>query len=173
MMYRSGYLYKNSRIQLKSCSAAGENKTEDSHTEISKKSNFTLLASASPSSQHSSMPRQNAPSHDYSLGGKVNNGTCLQCFGFLESCMRNWFLSHLRWRTDKTSMFYMSRNVLKQRKPLDRLLQPAQLSAIGKSSPTLGFSLRREGEEWSMCSAFQLLRGLLKRLVSVSPHLEH
>ena len=105
--HRPKCLYENSRIQLRSCSVPSENKSENSRIETGKNSNFTLPTLDASPSQHSSMPGDNVPAQDYYLMGKAKSGACLKCSGFLESCLRNWFLSHLTWKTDQTSIVCM------------------------------------------------------------------
>lgn len=74
------------------------------------------------------------------------------------------------------SIICMMRNMLKTKEHLGILLHPQKLNPVGKvaqpeDSPS--GEERREGEEWSMYLAFHFFRGLPKRLISVSPELEH
>ena len=56
--------------------------------------------STSSASQHSTVPEESMPSRDFLLRGEKKNGMYIQCSGFSESCLIDWYLSCLTWGAD-------------------------------------------------------------------------
>ena len=88
------YLYGNSRNQLRDCSTPDRWKVENSCIEMNE--NYFNLPTTTPTpNQHSSVPLEGIPAHDFSLGDKEKSGTCVQCTRFSDTLGCLWDLFSL------------------------------------------------------------------------------
>lgn len=112
--YRQKYLYKMSRIQLRTCHTLVKHKTKYSHTEMDKKSTFAFSLLFPPKCCHSLVLKNITAAHKFSLVKGVT-GACIQPPGLSVRGLRVWFRSCFIHSTDGSKIDWWGQLTTKEK----------------------------------------------------------